>query len=1106
MKVILIILIYILITLIVNKIYFKQYDYFTTKYGFECATCPANSTSPPGSMSQTDCLCNIGYSGPDGGSCTPCPTGTFKEYKGVGTCATCPPNKYQDNTGSQTCKPCVSLCEAGKYLDGCGVDNSGSCALCPPNKYQPSTGQFECNVCPINSTSPSGSDSIDDCLCNAGYERYGDYCIACQSGFYKTDAGNSSSCLPCEAGTFKANSGAGTCNPCEDNKYQDESGQFECKHCPSNSTSPLGSDSIDNCECNAGYERDGSNCNKCQKGKYKTDAGNNTCLPCEAGTFNANRGMGICQQCPDNMTSPIGSDSVDDCECDVGYSSPDGGPCTACQAGFYKDSTGSSSCLPCKEGKYQDDPGSQTCKPCDDSLCGADQYIVGCGGGNAGECIDNWGVTSCGWNNKGQLGINSTEFERKLIKVRIQNNMFNNIKIIKISAGYRHSLFLTKEGQVYSCGWNSNGQLGFDSGRKQDDQDITDGREWDWNYYPYHIRPVLIQKYYNSDSEAINYDRITIDKISAGSYHSLFLTREGRVYSCGENRYGQLGLNSTDLQKKTPRLISGFSNVTKASAGHDHSLFLTSDGHVYSCGWNSLGNLGLGNTDKQLTPTLIERYYDSDYISHTYDRITITKISAGDSHSLFLTRDGQVYSCGLNNDGQLGLGTSGNGNKELSPKLITTYYGNNGVTTNYETIEIDKISTSHYHSLFLTRDGQVYSCGQNDWGQLGLGTSGSGSEKSSPTLIETYSTDSESDNYSSIVITKISAGHYHNLFLTSNNQVFSCGYNDWGQLGLNSNEDKIKTPRLIQITSDTEISEISCRGNHSLFLESYGDWDACPDNTIRMGGQCIPCLDGEQPNGSKTGCEVCPQGTAGMGGECNECPDGQQQNSSKTECEVCPDRHAGINGQCQVCGPGTEPNEYKTECISCPSGTWGVGGACSVCVGCPEGEERIGCSENSEGSCVDCPSGKYKKDFGTDRCITAHAKAIINTERTDFTCESGWQKISNPSTCACLWCDPGHGRKGGSCNLDPFDTDLGSCLVCTGNTYNAGYNNDTCTPVPIHSYPTQQNDDFICNSGFSKNAWGTACISDSPDALTVTVPEDALEDIIDSITPACVIM
>jgi alpha-tubulin suppressor-like RCC1 family protein len=288
------------------------------------------------------------------------------------------------------------------------------------------------------------------------------------------------------------------------------------------------------------------------------------------------------------MISPTGSDSVHNCQCTAGYSGPDGGSCTACEAGFYKDSTGDGSCQPCEKGKYQDVPGSQTCNSCD-SRCGVDQYIVGCGGVNAGECIDNWGVTSCGWNNYGQLGINSTESERELIKVGIQNNMFNNIKITKISADYRHSLFLTSQGHVYSCGWNRYGQLGFDSGSKTQDTDLTDGREWDSYHYPYHIRPVLIQKYYISDSEEINYDTITITEISAGYKHSLFLTSNDQVYSCGYNKWGQLGLNSENLQKKTPILISGFSNVTKASAGHDYSLFLTSNGRVYSCGSNNRG-------------------------------------------------------------------------------------------------------------------------------------------------------------------------------------------------------------------------------------------------------------------------------------------------------------------------------------------------------------------------------------------------------------------------------------------------------------------------------------------------------------------------------------
>ena len=122
---------------------------------------------------------------------------------------------------------------------------------------------------------------------------------------------------------------------------------------------------------------------------------------------------------------------------------------------------------------------------------------------------------------------------------------------------------------------------------------------------------------------------------------------------------GKLGFDSLEASIKTPRLISGLSNVRDISCGRYHSLFLTSEGRVYSCGNNEYGNLGLGTISRLPIPRLIS------VLSN------VREIACGYLHSLFLTSEGRVYSCGSNWNGQLGLGTGGEGTKETSPTLIT---------------------------------------------------------------------------------------------------------------------------------------------------------------------------------------------------------------------------------------------------------------------------------------------------------------------------------------------------------------------------------------------------------------------------------------------------
>jgi hypothetical protein len=417
-KIITILLIYILITLIVTKIHYKQYDYFTTKYGYLCTPCGECETGKylDGCSGTNEGTCrDMYYVVPDVDQNSEVANRVIRSVS-----QSSPEEEYcKNNLDNNACGNCNTRaldCEDSEYLDGCGVNgSSGECkkCTCPDGQYKLGCGGLQagvcepcnafdcvegqyligcsgneaggCQQCPSNMTSPAGSNSVEACQCEEGYSGPdGGPCTACLAGFYKTGVGNGS-CLPCEEGSFNENEGSG-----------------ECQQCPDNMTSPYGSDSEDNCECVGGYEYIGGVCTQCQAGFYKTRVGNSPCLPCEAGKYKANIGVGTCapceagkytantgagtcapceagsfnenegsdecQQCPDNMTSPLGSVSDEECQCEEGYSGPDGGPCTKCQPGFYKTGVGNGSCLPCQAGSFNENEGSGECQQCPDNM------------------------------------------------------------------------------------------------------------------------------------------------------------------------------------------------------------------------------------------------------------------------------------------------------------------------------------------------------------------------------------------------------------------------------------------------------------------------------------------------------------------------------------------------------------------------------------------------------------------------------------------------------------------------------------------------------------------------------------------------------------------
>jgi hypothetical protein len=280
--------------------------------------CPAYSNSTVGSASITDCVCQAGYTGVNSGECTACTIGTYKELSGNNICSMCGENTYSDTPGAVNCTMChtnaYSLKKSGSDTrndcvcgDGYTQTNSSECTTCGAgthktwngnepctacgaNTYSSELGARSadtCTACPQNSESLSGSTSIEECLCNPGY-----------------DGVAGSGCTECATGTYKDMDGGGDCSPCPSSRYSDTTAATVCSYCAIHAYSAPGSTHKSECMCIPGYN----------------GTGWLECTACVEGTYSSGAGMAACTRCPAaNMVSPVQSTSIQNCSCKTGY-------------------------------------------------------------------------------------------------------------------------------------------------------------------------------------------------------------------------------------------------------------------------------------------------------------------------------------------------------------------------------------------------------------------------------------------------------------------------------------------------------------------------------------------------------------------------------------------------------------------------------------------------------------------------------------------------------------------------------------------------------------------------------------------------------------------
>eukprot|EP00281_Chroomonas_sp_CCMP1168_P017946 CAMPEP_0206215444 /NCGR_PEP_ID=MMETSP0047_2-20121206/2197_1 /ASSEMBLY_ACC=CAM_ASM_000192 /TAXON_ID=195065 /ORGANISM="Chroomonas mesostigmatica_cf, Strain CCMP1168" /LENGTH=223 /DNA_ID=CAMNT_0053637737 /DNA_START=282 /DNA_END=950 /DNA_ORIENTATION=+ len=202
---------------------------------------------------------------------------------------------------------------------------------------------------------------------------------------------------------------------------------------------------------------------------------------------------------------------------------------------------------------------------------------------------------------------------------------------VNLAGGRAHSLFVEVGGCVYACGDNADGQLGIGA----TDAELV-FEEWTLLRVPSVVGEPLRLK---GSKQAT----VKIVQAAAGSSHSLFLSQEGRVYACGAAGNGQLGL-STDAKIPSedvdvPTVIGALKmlRVTRVAAGNTHSLFLTSNGAVWSSGKSDFGGLGQGGGTVRLhAPRPIRGLTDP----HTKMGLEIREVEASGETSFFVSSKG----------------------------------------------------------------------------------------------------------------------------------------------------------------------------------------------------------------------------------------------------------------------------------------------------------------------------------------------------------------------------------------------------------------------------------------------------------------------------------
>lgn len=278
-----------------------------------------------------------------------------------------------------------------------------------------------------------------------------------------------------------------------------------------------------------------------------------------------------------------------------------------------------------------------------------------------------------------------------------------------------------------------------------------------------------------------------VKEVCCGSLHSSLLTEDGRLFTWGSGQSGRLGHGVSGVVRFPKHVIAIRERILQVSCGASHMAVVCEGGKAYTWGSGWYGKLGTGTESTCKTPyPHTNRYY--------------TQVCCGDGHTLFLTKEKYIFTCGYNDCGQTGFPS-----QTLSVnKLNFSFYG----------IEPVKLFCGRSNSAVLCKDGSLYIWGCNEYGQLGDRTTTNNYIPQKVNVPGPVLDFSVGGDHCACIVGKSLENQYGELYMW--------GRGDLGHQGTILRSE-LTTPRIVDSFKNINLKSISCGLNHTTGITDNGD-------------------------------------------------------------------------------------------------------------------------------------------------------------------------------------------------------------------------------------------------------------------------------------------